>query len=176
MENPHQQSYFVLEEVKILDILQYYVYICPEEIKDEVSVLFVGPRSEMILPLARKYGFTNIHATGLVTRDRAMESMRKCHMLLNFLGMVTDSVSAKIYEMARSGATSLNISLKGNEPWKFVEKHNLGINVEPTDTETFAQIIKDAFYRKDYKPPLGIDRFSRSAAAKSIIEIIESFI
>ena len=138
-----------------------------------LKFLFVGSGCEIVEKISRKLKIDNLEVMGRVPRAKAIEIMRKSHVLLSFAGDATNALGAKIFECARTGATVLNLSRRNNDPWRFVEETGLAVNVDSRNSKAIEDAILRATERTNYSPPSDIEMYSRQKSARQLLEIME---
>ena len=151
-----------------------------EEKHDEFQFLFIGDGIMLpyLIKKAKKMNLSNVKFIGRVKREHIPAYMNLSHILVaNYLPnkYMDICIPGKLYEYLMS-KTPIIMGAKG-EAANFINKHNAGIVVPPSDVNAFSKAIYDIIDEKfDYNPNYGefIKDFSLTKIAKSYESVFKS--
>lgn len=150
---------------------------------EDLSLVFIGDLPEGHLRLAEKMGLSNlIRGNGHLPHDEVLLLLRSADLLLaiNYEGW-SNIIPGKIYEYwAVGGPPILLLSCKGAAA-DFVEQHNLGITVEPSDISGIEQAVLKIYRRSKAATPMrvstaGVEAFDRQALTRKLAQILTNAI
>ncbi|NHJ14707.1 MAG: hypothetical protein EAX95_13590 [Candidatus Thorarchaeota archaeon] len=146
----------------------------PEEIRMNSMLLFVGKGSALAANYAKKHHIEQFEARPIVPRSEAIDIMKRCHVLVWF---GANAVGTKIYEYAQTGAMSLQIYDSDDQhSYRFAEEYGLSHNVRADRIDEISALLLEAYRRNHYDYTKHLKRFTREAAAKDILRIIEEVV
>jgi glycosyltransferase involved in cell wall biosynthesis len=149
------------------------------ELAEKLTVAFTNFLPERLRQLVKEMGLSGVvKELGFLSRDKFLRSLKESDLLLtiNYEGFST-LIPGKIYEYwAVGGPPILLLSCPGAAT-SFVERHGLGITVDPSDVAGIQQAILRAYRQSQTAAPLrvrtdGIEEYDRRFLSKRLAEVL----
>jgi glycosyltransferase involved in cell wall biosynthesis len=159
-----------------------YVRNCNSAIK-KLSLVFAGDLPEEHRWLAEEMGLSGvIKGLGHLPHDEVLRLTKSAALLMamNYEGFST-LIPGKIYEYwAIGGPPILLLSCPGAAS-SLIEKHGIGMSVDPYDVHSIESAIYDAFQKhKAGLPPRishrGIERYDRKFLASQLRDVLQELV
>jgi glycosyltransferase involved in cell wall biosynthesis len=146
---------------------------------EKLTLVFAGDFPDGLQRFADKMGLSGvIKKLGHLPHDEVLRLAKSADLLLVIAteGIPT-AIPGKIYEYwAVSGPPLLLLSSRGAAT-DLVERHNLGIAVEPYDVTAIEQAVMTVYRRREMGEPIrintaGINEYDRKTLAKKLAETL----
>jgi glycosyltransferase involved in cell wall biosynthesis len=153
------------------------------ELADKLTLAFTGSLPERHRKLLKEIGLSGVvKELGYLPRNEFMRLMKASEMLLviNYEGFST-LIPGKIYEYwAIGGPPILLLSCPGAAS-SFVERHGLGLTVEPSDVAGIQRAILTVYRQSKTATPLrvstaGIEAYDRQVLTRKLAQVLSTII
>lgn len=160
----------------IQKILQEY-----PEIRENLNFKFAGDLPEEFRKLADEMGLSDvIEGLGHLPHDEVLCLTKSADLLLamNYEGWAT-LIPGKVYEYwAVGGPPILLLSCRGAAQ-SLLDKHNLGITVDPYDVAAIQEAVLDVYRRKKLGDPIrlslnGIEKYDRRKLSEELARLLST--
>lgn len=151
------------------------------EMRGLTEVIFMGNMDQnYVIRLAKTYGIERMVRTmGFRPHSEAISTMRRCHVLLLFTGMVYRSASGKIFEYAATGRPVLSFGVQ-RYTRAFIAKNRFGFSVNGECPEEGAAKIIELFDLFSQGRPIqgpvemSYSRYSRRELTRCLASVLDS--